>query len=98
VTPCSSARARSWVVLQNCHLAPSWMPSLDRICEELTSSAAEGPGPHPEFRLWMTSYPSPKFPVNILQVRPAAAPPRARDPLLLLALATLLCVCHGLMD
>jgi len=52
----------SWVLLQNCHLATSWMPKLDRLLE-----SADPKKIHKDYRLWLTSYPSNHFPVAILQ-------------------------------
>ena len=52
----------TWVCLQNCHLATSWMPSLEFIWENMDTFNTES-----SFRLWLTSYPSEMFPTTILQ-------------------------------
>lgn len=52
----------SWVCLQNCHLAASWMPKLEEIWESMDIYNTSG-----SFRLWLTSYPSTVFPPAFLQ-------------------------------
>ncbi|XP_051777061.1 dynein axonemal heavy chain 1 [Erpetoichthys calabaricus] len=58
----SATELGKWVFFQNCHLAPSWMPSLERLIECIDADKV-----HRDFRLWLTSLPSNKFPVSILQ-------------------------------
>ena len=49
-----------WIMLQNCHLLPKWLKSLEKILEKIED-------PHPDFRLWITTEPNDQFPLGILQ-------------------------------
>ena len=52
-----------WVCLQNCHLATSWLPRLEKLIEDI---GVDKPV-HDDFRLWLMSMPSAAFPVATLQ-------------------------------
>ncbi|CAM9101409.1 unnamed protein product [Chrysoparadoxa australica] len=49
-----------WVLLQNCHLLASWLKTLEKKIERMKA-------PHSDFRLWLTTEPTDKFPLGILQ-------------------------------
>ncbi|KAJ8895811.1 hypothetical protein PR048_001149 [Dryococelus australis] len=54
----------NWVFLQNCHLAVSWMLPM----EDMIRSLSETPEKiHSDYRLFLSSMPSPHFPVSLLQ-------------------------------
>jgi len=52
----------TWLFFQNTHLYMSWMPTLEKMVEDLNK-----PEVHSEFRLFLTTGSTPEFPVSILQ-------------------------------
>eukprot|EP00913_Durusdinium_trenchii_P034417 g32198.t1 len=48
-----------WVLLSNCHLMESWMPTLEAIVEQFNPDNMQT-----SFRLWLTSMPAKSFPVQ----------------------------------
>jgi dynein heavy chain len=60
----SATKNGEWVFLQNCHLAASWMISLEEIVKNISESAVNV---HKDFRLFLSSMPAKAFPVSVLQ-------------------------------
>jgi dynein heavy chain len=59
-----AAKLGFWVCLQNCHLAVSWLPELEKLLDSFDHKSTKL---HSEFRLWLTTNPTSSFPVSILQ-------------------------------
>lgn len=53
-------RPSRFAAAQNCHLLTSWLGRLEALLETITE-------PHEDFRLWLTTDPTDKFPLGILQ-------------------------------
>jgi len=62
-----------WVLLCNCHLSISWLPELERICEQQNAEETDN-----MYRLWLTSMPTKQFPPLLLQngVKMTNEPPK----------------------
>eukprot|EP01051_Picozoa_sp_SAG22_P003763 SAG22_NODE_187_length_15860_cov_44.770446_21_plen_91_part_00 len=46
----------TWVLLHNCHLMSSWMPTLEAIVGQFKTDVDAGRC-HEDFRLWLTAMP-----------------------------------------
>jgi dynein heavy chain len=68
-------KSGDWVCLQNCHLAVSWLSKLELTVERMQNDPDTV---NREFRIWLTSMPSDKFPVPVLQngIKVTNEPPR----------------------
>lgn len=56
--------AGHWVFLQNCHLATSWMPAMEKIVRDIALGIISA---HQDFRLFLSSVPAKSFPQSVLQ-------------------------------
>uniref|UniRef100_A0A8C4N1H9 Dynein heavy chain 10, axonemal n=1 Tax=Eptatretus burgeri TaxID=7764 RepID=A0A8C4N1H9_EPTBU len=56
----NSVKQGSWLMLQNCHLLALWLRDLEKALQRISKT-------HPDFRLWLTTEPTPLFPIGILQ-------------------------------
>lgn len=66
-----SLSAGTWVILQNCHLALSWLPQLEALIEQIQVQLEKRDKDKEfkvniDFRLWLTTASTPDFPQQLL--------------------------------
>jgi len=63
-----------WIILNNVHLMPTWMSTLERTIDEFS---LESEGQHERFRIFLTAEPSTNIPIGILSrcIKLANEPP-----------------------
>jgi len=68
-----AAKQGFWALLANCHLCIPWLPALEKLVEKLIEE-----GPHQKYRVFLSSSPTPQFPIQLLQncIKMTSEPPR----------------------
>ncbi|XP_070178052.1 dynein axonemal heavy chain 6-like [Littorina saxatilis] len=71
----ASVKNGDWIFLQNCHLARSWMLSMENTVKDMQERPDDI---HEDFRLFLSSMPAKHFPVAVLQnsVKVTNEPPK----------------------
>lgn len=71
----SGTKHGHWIFLQNCHLATSWMESMEKIVNNIAMGVEST---HEGFRLFLSSMPVKTFPISVLQnsVKVTNEPPK----------------------
>ena len=77
-----------WVFLQNCHLCPTFLPTLEIMTQKMVRKANKF---HKEFRLILSSMPTDVFPISVLRnsVKVTSEPPSGIQPNVSLLINTL---------
>lgn len=66
-----------WAMLANCHLCIKWLPDLEKVLASIQEN-----NPHKQFRIFMSSSPTPLFPIQLLQgsIKMTCEPPKGLKP------------------
>ena len=67
------AKEGFWALLANCHLCVTWLPDLEKLIFNTIEAK-----PHKDFRVFLSSSPTPQFPIQLLQncIKMTAEPPK----------------------
>ena len=71
------SRQGHWILLNNVHLMPRWLPILEKRIDEYAAK-----GVHEDFRIMLSSDPSPNIPISILDrsIKITSDPPSGLKP------------------
>ena len=58
----AGARQGFWAFMANCHICVPWLPGLEKLIERVVEEQ-----PHEHFSIFLSSSPTPKLPIQLLQ-------------------------------